>query len=78
VLGVTLTLYYVAWIKQRERFGNAASVEVFLPDKSLRELRVTKSEYILSQQLQITNADFLSLPTNAPAGQFRNLRPPPP
>ncbi|HEV2327319.1 MAG TPA: hypothetical protein VGY56_00865 [Verrucomicrobiae bacterium] len=71
-------LYYVTWVKRRERFGNAASVEVFLPDKSLRELRVTKSEYILSEPVQITNPDFLNLPTNAPAGQFRNLRPPAP
>jgi hypothetical protein len=71
-------LYYVSWVKRRERFGNVASVEVFLPDKSLRELRVTRSEYILSQPLQITNPDFLSLPTNGFGGQVRNLRPPGP
>lgn len=71
-------IYYISWVKRREQFGNVASVEVFLPDKSLRQLRVARSEYILSQPVKISDPEFLSLPTNAPPGQFRNFRPPSP
>jgi hypothetical protein len=71
-------LYYISWVKRRERFGDAASVEVFLPDKSLRQLHVYKPEYILSQPVQITDPEFVNLPTNAPPGQFRYFRLPPP
>jgi hypothetical protein len=73
-------LYFISWVKKgyQERPGNAASVEVFLPDKSLRQMHVSKSEYILRQPLQITNPDFLNLPTNGPARQFAPFRRPPP
>jgi hypothetical protein len=71
-------LYYISWVKRKERFGNAASVEVFLPDKSLRQLHVYKPEYILSQPVEITDSEFVNLPTNAPPGQIRSFGLPPP
>lgn len=73
-------LYSISWVKRgkQEMPGNAASVELFLPTKSLRQLHVNKSEYILRQTLQITNPDFLNLPTNGPTRQFAPFRRPPP
>jgi hypothetical protein len=56
-----------------------ASVELFLPTKSLRQLRVIKSEYILRPPLEITNSDFLNLPDSPPARSLQDfVRPPPP
>jgi hypothetical protein len=72
-------LYNISWVsRQHPRWGNIASIEVFLPDKSLRQLRVNKSEYILRQPLKITNPDFLNMPTNTPpAGRFGHFLQPP-
>jgi hypothetical protein len=73
-------LYFISWVEKGKegRLDNAASVELFLPTKSLRQLHVNKSEYILCRPLRITNPDFLSLPTNGPPRQFRNFGLPPP
>jgi len=73
-------LYSISWVTKgkQEMPGNAASVELFLPTKSLRQMHVNKSEYILRQPLQITNPDFLNLPTNGPARQFAPFGRPPP
>lgn len=73
-------LYSISWVEKgkEERRGNAASVELFLPTKFLQQMHVNKSEYILRHPLQITNPDFLNLPTNGPARQFAPFRRPPP
>ena len=59
-------LYRVYWTqKNGSSVSPAASIELFEPTKTLRQLRVNKSEYILRMPLQITNADFLLSQTNA-------------
>ena len=60
-------LYRVYWTqKNGNSVGPVASIELLEPTKTLRQLRVNKSEYILRTPLQITNADFLLSQTNAP------------
>lgn len=72
-------IYHISWDNRKEqRFGSIASVEVFLPDKALRQLHVTKSEYILSQPLRITDPEFVNWSATNPRGQFRNFGLPPP
>jgi len=73
-------LYSISWVNRRkqEMPGNAASVELFLPTKSIQQMHISKSEYILRQPLQITNPDFLHLPTNGPTRQFAPFGRPPP
>jgi hypothetical protein len=62
-------LYRVYWTEKKgDSFAPAASIEFLEPTKSLRQLRVNKTEYILRQPLQITNLDFLLSQTNAPMG----------
>jgi len=59
-------LYRVYWTqKSGSSVSPAASIELFEPTKTLRQLRVNKSEYILRAPLQITNVDFLLSQTNA-------------
>jgi hypothetical protein len=59
-------LYRVYWMQKKGgSLGSTALVEFFEPTKTLRQLRVNKSEYILRPSLQITNADFLLSQTNA-------------
>ena len=54
-------VYWVSW-------GNGdkpvASVELFEPTKTLRQMHVTGPKYILRQPLQVTNLDFLLSQTN--------------
>ncbi len=58
-------LYRVFWTeKGNQEHGSVAGVELLEPTKSLQQLYVKKSEYILRQSLQVTNLDLLS-PTNA-------------
>ena len=73
-------LYSISWVNRgkQEMHGDAASVELFLSTKSIQQVHVNKSEYILRQPLQITNPDFLNLPTNGPTRQFAPFRRPPP
>lgn len=60
-------LYWVYWSKpEQEGHGSIASVELFGPTKTIRQLRVEDSKYILRQPLQITNVDFLLSQTNNP------------
>ena len=62
-------LYWVYWVaKDGSGSGPVALVQVFEPAKSIRQLRVNRSEYILRQPLQITNLDYLLSQTNAPSG----------
>jgi hypothetical protein len=61
-------LYRVYWTEKKGNgFTPAASVEFLEPTKTLRQLRVNKTEYILRQPLQVANLDFLLSQTNAPA-----------
>jgi hypothetical protein len=41
-----------------------ASVALFMPTKTLLQLRVEDTQYILRKPLQITNLDFLLSPSN--------------
>jgi hypothetical protein len=60
-------VYWVYWSKpEQEGHGSTASVELFEPTKTLRQLRVEDSKYILREPLEITNLDFLLSQTNAP------------
>jgi hypothetical protein len=58
----------VYWITWKNRNGGVpiASIELFEPTKTLRQLRVTKSEYISRKPLEVTNLVFLLSQTNAP------------
>jgi hypothetical protein len=58
-------VYWVYWVKpEKEGRGPEASVELFAPSRTIRQLRVNKSEYILRKPLEITNIDFLLSQTN--------------
>ncbi|MGA3282936.1 MAG: hypothetical protein ABSD57_00565 [Verrucomicrobiota bacterium] len=62
-----LPLYWVYWAPGPDGFGSKASVGLFLPTKTLLDLRVEDSKYILRKPLQFTNLDYLLSQTNAPA-----------
>jgi hypothetical protein len=60
-------VYWVYWTsKTKEVRGTAAEVEFVEPTKTVRRLRVSKSEYILRKPMVITNMDYLLSKTNAP------------
>jgi hypothetical protein len=52
-------VYWVDWVKGKEGEGAVASVELFEPTKTVRQLHVTESKYILRRPLQFTNLDSL-------------------
>jgi len=54
-----LPVYWVFWTKGAEGHGSMASVELFAPTKTLMQLRVEDSKYILRKPLQFTNLDLL-------------------
>lgn len=59
-------LYWIYWMpRDGNGSGPAATVELLLPTKTLRQLRVNRSEYILRPPLVISNLDFLLSQTNA-------------
>jgi hypothetical protein len=58
-------LYWITWSEKNKGRGGA-SVELCLPTKTILQMRVNKSEYILRQPLQITNLDYLLSQTNSP------------
>jgi len=58
-------LYWIIW-SEKDKSRGGASVELCLPTKTLLQMHVNKSEYILRQPLQITNLDYLLSQTNAP------------
>ncbi len=63
-----LPLYSVCWMHGLADMGNVkAYVELFLPTKTLVELRVEDSQYILRKPLQLTNLDYLLWQTSVPA-----------
>ena len=55
--------YTVFWTKD-EATGCHAQVEVFMPTKTLRDLSINRSEYILTPPLVVSNLDFLLSQTN--------------
>lgn len=58
-------VYWVSWVARgQEGRGSAASLELLEPTKTIRQLRVNKSEYILRKPLEIANLDFLLSQTN--------------
>lgn len=59
--------YTVYWVqKGREGRGSAASVHMFLPTKTLVQLRVDDPQYNLRTPLVVTNFDASVSATNAP------------
>ena len=54
-----LPVYWVFWTKGAEGHGSVASVELFAPTKTLMQLRVEDSKYILRKPLLFTNLDLL-------------------
>jgi hypothetical protein len=58
-------LYWVVWRKGGKAM---ASVELFEPAKSLRQLRVERPEYILRKPLAVTNLYLGVWPAEAPRG----------
>lgn len=61
-------VYWVYWTPlEQESHGSIASVELFAPTKSIRQLRVEDSKYILRSPLVVSNLDCLLSQTNAPA-----------
>jgi len=59
-------IYTVYWMKQ-DQAGSIAEIEFVEPTKTILQMHVMKSEYILRKPLMITNVDFLFSQTNAPA-----------
>jgi hypothetical protein len=60
--GTFIPIYDVAWLSPknvREGFGDIARVCLFLPGKSLVDLSVRDSKYILREPLSFTNLDVL-------------------
>jgi hypothetical protein len=54
-----LPVYWVYWTRGEEGHGSVASVELFAPTKTLLQLRVEDSDYILRQRVRFTNLDLL-------------------
>jgi hypothetical protein len=59
-------LYWITWSEKNNRGLGGASIELFLPTKTILQIHVNKSEYILRKPLEITNLDYLLSQTNAP------------
>ncbi|MBI3853269.1 MAG: hypothetical protein HY298_23715 [Verrucomicrobia bacterium] len=60
-------VYWVDWVKGNGGEGSVASIELLLPTKTVRQLHVTESEYILRRPLEILDLDKLLSQTNTPA-----------
>jgi hypothetical protein len=61
-------IYWVYWERKgAEGRGGVAEVELFEPTMSLRQMRVTRAEYILRKPVVIQNVDDLLSRTNAPS-----------
>jgi hypothetical protein len=58
-------LYWITWSEKAGGRGGA-SIELCLPAKTIIQMHVNKSEYILRKPLEITNLDFLLSQTNSP------------
>ena len=64
-------VYWVSWGKDGKPI---ASVELFEPTKTIRQMHVNKSEYIFRKPLVITNLDSLLSQTNAPSDSNESNR----
>ncbi|MDR3562924.1 MAG: hypothetical protein P4N59_16025 [Negativicutes bacterium] len=75
--GSFVPVYYVAWCKEwvdipgivsntKPKWTAVASVRLFLPTKTLLEMRVEDPKYILRPPIVFTNLAFLLSPTNRP------------
>jgi hypothetical protein len=61
-----LPVYWIYWTKGAEGHGSVASVELFAPTKTLMQLRVEDSKYILRKPLVFTSLNYLLSQTNDP------------
>jgi hypothetical protein len=61
-----LPVYWVYWTKGTEGHGSVASVELFAPTKTLMQIRVEDSKYILREPLHIQNATSTKPGSNNP------------
>ncbi len=55
-------IYVVSWVSEqnrREGYGSVTSVKLFAPTKTLVNLRVEDSDYILRKPLAFTDLDIL-------------------
>jgi hypothetical protein len=57
-------LYWVTW-SEKDNGRGGASIELLLPTKTILQMHVNKSEYILRKPLEIANLDELLSQTNA-------------
>lgn len=71
-------VYWVSWSRKIKpppwarssaeyEWKPVATVELFLPTKSLRQLHVNETQYILRKPIVVTNLDLLLSQTNGPA-----------
>lgn len=68
-------IYWVYWEKKEAvGQGSIASVEVLLPTKSLRQLDVKESRYILRRPIKISAFGSSQAKTNAPAQRPQSVR----
>ena len=54
-----LPVYWVYWTRGEKGHGSVASVKFSAPTKTLMQLRVENSDYILRQPLRFTNLNAL-------------------
>jgi hypothetical protein len=64
--GKFVPVYYVSWSQKTGGVGSVASVRLFSPTKTLLQLRVEDSKYILRPPLMFTNLSGLLSQTNQP------------
>jgi hypothetical protein len=60
-------VYWVVWANKPAGEGSVASVELFAPTKTIRQLAINDSKYILRNPLVFTNLTELLSQSNAPA-----------
>jgi serpin B len=65
---------YTDNVGNKYEWHSIASVELLLPTKDLRQLRVEESKYILRKPLEVTNLDYLLGLTNA-LQEVENIKP---
>jgi hypothetical protein len=69
-------IYWVTWSEKTPGpLSSGASVELFEPTKTILQLQVFGSQYILRKPLEITNIDFLLSQTNTPGSTNSSASP---
>lgn len=66
-VGKFVPVYYVSWSEKSGGIAGVATVRLFAPTKTLLQLRVEDSKYILRPPIVFTNLAELLSQTNAPA-----------